>query len=124
MSKYLVDTNIIIDFSRKDRKAAAFLESLEEIIVSIVTVGEIYQGVGNKRELESAKQFFRNTKILLIDEQISTLALELLEKYTLPSGLLILDALIAATAIKFDLILVTSNVKHFKIIEGLKLKNW
>jgi len=34
------------------------------------------------------------------------------------------DLLIAATAIHYQLILVTENVKHFKNIPGLKIVNW
>jgi len=34
------------------------------------------------------------------------------------------DALIAATALTHDAVLVTNNPKHFKNIEGLKMENW
>lgn len=124
MEKYLVDTNIVIDYSRGDKKAGSFLNSLDELIVSMITVGEVYQGARNKQEIESAKQFFAFTKILPINEQISNLAIELLEKHTLSFGLLIIDALLAATAIEHDLTLISGNVKHFEMIEGLKLKKW
>jgi predicted nucleic acid-binding protein len=55
----------------------------------------------------------------LIDEKISQLALKLMERYLLSSHLLILDAIIAATAIRHNLTLITGNLKHFKMIKGL-----
>lgn len=124
MNRYLIDTNILIDYFRKSKRAVEFLESLKEIIVSAVSVGEIYQGLRNKQELRFAKQFLGSIKILPIDEQLSKLSLELLERYTLSHGLIILDALIAATAIKHNLTLITGNVKHFEMIKELKLEKW
>lgn len=124
MSRYLIDTNIIIDYFRKRRRAVEFLESLEEIVVSVVSVGEIYQGLRNKQELKFTKDFLAGIKILPIDEQISDLSLELLENYTLSHGLLILDTLIAATAIRHNLTLATGNLKHFEMIKKLKIEKW
>lgn len=124
MDQYLVDSNIIIDFLKEQEKAVNFLDSLKEIIVSVITVGEIYQGVRNKKELKFAKSFFKTTKVLPIDEQVSQLALKLMEKYTLSYGLLILDAMIAATAVRHNLTLITGNLKHFEIIEELKLEKF
>jgi len=34
------------------------------------------------------------------------------------------DILIAATAIRHEMIVVTDNTQHFKRIRGLKLENW
>lgn len=35
-----------------------------------------------------------------------------------------MDLLIAATALTYNLTLVTNNIKHFQKIEGLKIENW
>jgi hypothetical protein len=123
MKKYLVDSNIIIDHSQREEKATRFLESLEEITVSAVTVAEIYQGCRNKTELASAKEFFGRCQILPLDQRISELALGLVETYLLSHGLLILDALIAATALRHGLVLKTGNDKHFRFVKKLKIEN-
>ena len=34
------------------------------------------------------------------------------------------DLLIAATALVHDLTLVTGNVRHFEVVEGLRIENW
>ena len=121
MKQYLLDTCIIVDYLRKNKKAASLLSSLEKPLVSVITAGEIYQGCRNKKELNEVKKALRFFNIIPINEAISQLSLELLEKHTLSFGLLILDSFIAATAIKSNLTLITANIKHFKMIETLKL---
>ena len=124
MKQYLVDTSIIVDYLRQNERAASFLNSLKPVIISMITAGEIYQGAKDKKELRSIKELFQFFKILPINESISHLSLKLLEKYVLPSGLLIFDSIIAATAMQNDLTLLTGNLKHFKIIKGLKVEKW
>jgi len=51
-----------------------------------------------------------------IEVKVCQLALKLMEKYYLDHGLLFLDALIAATALCSQLVLVTGNTKHFSYI--------
>jgi predicted nucleic acid-binding protein len=48
-------------------------------------------------------------------------AVNLLAAYKLSDGLDLLDALIAATAIRHDLPLATFNVKHFRAIPDLTI---
>lgn len=122
LSSFLLDTNIIIDYLRENKDSALFLEKQKKPIISIITVAELYQGVKNKTELKKIKQLLKYFKILTIDENISLLAINLMEKYFLSSGLLILDAFIAATAINHKLILKTKNIKHFKMINELKIE--
>lgn len=121
---YLIDTNIIVDYLRKNEKAASFLDSQKLPIISTITAGEIYQGAKNKTELKTIKKLLNYFEIYPFTKQTSSLSLKLLEKYSLSYGLLILDALIAATSIENNLILLTNNIKHFKMIKGLKLKKW
>ena len=51
----------------------------------------------------------------------SRLAIELIEQFRLSHGLLIPDAIIAATAISFNLKLFTYNRKDFFFIPGIRL---
>ena len=56
-----------------------------------------------------------------LNEEITEIAINLVEKYSKSHGLKIPDALIAATAIYYDITLWTYNIKDFHFIEGLKL---
>ena len=70
------------------------------------------------------KDFLREFEVQLLpfNENIGHRAAIYIEEYSLASGIRAGDAIIAATAIEFDQILVTANAKHFKPIATLHLK--
>lgn len=59
--------------------------------------------------------------MLPINEKISKNFIEQMLKYSLSHNLDLPDALIASTAIIYNVELFTLNVKHFKYIDNLKL---
>ncbi len=54
-----------------------------------------------------------------MDEHISRAAAELLERYRLSHGLLLADALIAATGISSGMPFVSKNQRDYRFIAGL-----
>ena len=123
-NKHLFDSNVIIDYLRGDERAVNLIEKTEMPIISVVTVGEIYQGVLNTKELQRTKEVIKSFKVVYITKSISKGAVKLVENYHLTSGLYFLDAIIVATAIENNFTLLTSNLKHFQMIEGLKVEKW
>jgi len=123
-NKYLLDSNVIIDFLRGEERAVNFIASMQTPTISVVSVGEVYQGAINTKELKKTKDIIDDFKVLYITEKVSKEAAGLVEKYHLASGLFFLDGLIAATAIEHDLIILTTNIKRFKMIKGLKVEKW
>jgi hypothetical protein len=119
----LCDTNILIEFykGRTDVVKALTDIGVADIAVSVVTVGELYFGARDKRELQRLQQNLALLQQISIDENISTQCLALLEKYVLSHKLSFPDALIAATAIKLSIPLYTLNLKDFNYIPGLTL---
>lgn len=67
------------------------------------------------------QQFLQRFQILQISEQTSERGIDLLTQYNLSHGLLIPDALIAATAITLDHLFVTKNQRDFRFISELNL---
>lgn len=125
MKHYIVDTNILIEYFRDNQKAVTFLQSLSVIFISLITVGELYQGAKNKKELGLIKDFIqKHCKVIPLDSSTTNTALSLLENHTLSEGLLILDALIAACALEYSLTLITENARHFRFINNLYLEAW
>jgi predicted nucleic acid-binding protein len=59
--------------------------------------------------------------IIHFNEITSKLAIEFMEQFHLSHGLLIPDAVIAATAVTFNLKLFTYNLKDFRFIPGIKI---
>ena len=82
---------------------------------------ELYYGALNKRELNKIKKALSEFSILPLNEEITEIAINLIEKYSKSHGLKIPDALIASTAIYYDISLWTYNIKDFRFIEKLSL---
>ncbi len=82
---------------------------------------EMIIGCRNKKELTLLENFFQRFEILSLDNRISDTATELLKTYRLSHGLLIADALIAATAIVNGTQLISKNQKDYRFIEQLDL---
>ncbi len=120
----IVDTDILIDVGRNVGEALKCLQQIEQLspaAVSIVTQMELIIGCRNNNELDSLEQFLNRFHIIRLSEQISDTAIDLLKRYRLSHGLLIADALIAATAIISDLSFVSKNQRDYRFIEDLQL---
>jgi predicted nucleic acid-binding protein len=78
-------------------------------------------GCRNKQGQSEVQRLSTRFNLLYISESISTQAKDLVETYFLSHGLLIPDAMLAATAIENNITLFTKNIRHFQMIEGLKV---
>lgn len=120
----VVDTDILIDAGRGISEAIDYLDELERgasLAVSTVTRMELIVGCRNKAELRDLEKFLRRFRILKLNEAISDKAVELLLQYRLSHGLLIADALIAATALSWDYPLASKNQRDYRFIVDLDL---
>lgn len=120
----LVDTDILVDVLRGRPDTAETLDRValnDKLATSIVTKMELIAGCRNKDELRYVGRLLEHFEIVLINEDVSEAAARLLEEYRLSQGLLIPDALIAATALCRGTALLTRNRKHFEYINGLEL---
>ena len=96
----LCDTNILIEFYRDNADVVSTMRGigLPELAVSVITVGELYFGARDRRELLKIKRHLASLQQIPMDEETSELALALLETYALSHRLSLPDAVIAATA--------------------------
>ena len=120
----IVDTDILIDVGRNVTSALAYLEQLEKhsaLALSVITQMELIVGCRNKAELQDLESFMRCYRILPVNEALSNQAIMLLQQYRLSHGLLIADALIAATAICYDYPLASKNQRDYRFIAALNL---
>lgn len=117
----LLDTDVFIYFFRGDRKVQNFLRSNDQFYYSYITKKELLQKKGlSHKEREAIFTLLNRIRQITVDEKIASLAERLVKKHH-DSGLRTADALIAATALIKNLILVTFNQKHYRMIEGLAL---
>jgi predicted nucleic acid-binding protein len=120
----IVDTDVLIDAGRGALEAIDYLATSEQkslLAISAVTKMELIVGCRNKAELRSLERILVRFKLLKLNEGISDRAVELLRQYRLSHGLLIADALIAATVIEHNASLVSKNQKDYRFISGLAL---
>lgn len=117
----LIDTDILIDASRGFQPAGEFLETIsrDDALISAITAMELITGCRDAAQLASVKEFVASFAVLPLTEQISACALSLVEGFTLSHGLLLPDALVAATALQSNIALYTRNTRHYRMIPKL-----
>lgn len=122
----IVDTDVLIWYSRGHKKAIDLVHNLESFSISVVTYMEIIQGVRNKQELNTFKNALGilQVKVVQIDELISTKAMFFVEQYSLSHSLELADALIGATSILKQMPLITGNSKYYKHLPGIDVQKF
>jgi predicted nucleic acid-binding protein len=115
---YLLDTNTVLDFSSKKLP-----QSADKQLASIID-GTPQISIINKIELLCVAtvppqfvMFIEAASIIYLDEAIAEKTIDLRRKYKIKLP----NAVIAATAIINDLILVSHNTSDFRKINELKL---
>lgn len=125
---YLVDTDWVIDYLKGKQSAHDLLTRLsaDGIAISLITYGEVFEGIyfgGRQQAAEFGfAQFLEIADVLSLTKPImkrfARVRGELRKRGQSISDT---DLLIAATALEYDLILVTRNVSHFERIPNLEL---
>jgi len=120
----IFDTDIFIWAQRGNEKAVRLFEKEEEKYLSIQTYMELLQNAKNKTQHKYTKDFLTSFDfiVLPLTENIGHRASIYVEEYTLSSSLGAADAIIAATAVENNMMLASSNIKHFRVIKDLQLK--
>ena len=123
---YLVDTDVVIGFLKGKTPEVSLLKTLspQGISISLITFGEIYEGIFYGRNPEQNEQVFRQ---FLQDVDVLPLTKLVMRRFAKIRGhlrksgaiLADMDLLIGATALQYRLTLITYNKKHFQRIPGL-----
>lgn len=115
---------MLIDASRGVNEAITCLELIEQqssLAISVITQMELFIGCRDKAEIRTVEGFLSRFQIIRLNEQMSDIAVDLLRRYRLSHGLLIADALIAATAIHLVEPFVSKNQRDYRFITNLNL---
>ncbi len=98
---YLVDTNIMVDFTRGNAEAADYLDSLGgACVLSSITALELIAGARTQREVHDLDIMISAYGQIAPTPDIARRAYYLMKTHAKSAGLQTLDSLIAATALE------------------------
>jgi len=130
LNQYLLDTNICIYYIKglHDLKSKFQEVGPENCFISEITLAELKFGVAKSQAKEknqkALENFLNGIQILPIFPALDVYAAE--KARLQKSGKVIddFDLLIGATAVSFDLTMVTNNTSHFSRLTDIKLEDW
>lgn len=119
---YLIDTNIISHlFADRLPKKGKELETTiinTDFIISVVVEIEALTYYDDTDKMPLIEEFISMATVLQLDRTVTKKVIEIRRKHR---KLKLGDAIIAASAIIHNLVLLTNNVKDFANIKGLKI---
>jgi predicted nucleic acid-binding protein len=119
--RFLIDNNVIIDgFGNKlTENGNLFLSSLSPIISAVTKIEVLGWRNATKEQLRPLEDFMEFARILPIDDQVISKTIKIRQNNKIALG----DAIIGATAIVYNLTILTRNIADFKNIEDLNVLN-
>jgi tRNA(fMet)-specific endonuclease VapC len=127
---YLVDTDWVVHYLKGRQPFVERLQTLRSqgLAISVITLGELYEGVYGATEPEKKEQglkdFLQGVIVLGLDEETCRIfgqeRRRLRRAGNLPGDM---DLFIGATALRYNLTVLTNNRNHFERIEGLRVES-
>lgn len=132
--RYLIDTNIISETirARPNLQLINWLNTThdESLFTSVLSIAELRKGIYKTQDLhrrDVLRQWLENYVLSAFENRILTIDLEVAERWArlqaeTKNPLPAIDSLLAATALHYDMVLVTRNIKDFNF-PGLEVLN-
>lgn len=120
---YLWDTNTAIYYLQQQFSANAekFIDDVlqkEPPVISAITEIELLcWKTANEKDIDVLQNFINDAFVIEIEQSIKLKTANIRKLYHVKLP----DAIIAATALTYELTLITRNIKDFEKIEGLKI---
>ncbi|MHB9147564.1 MAG: type II toxin-antitoxin system VapC family toxin [Candidatus Amoebophilus sp.] len=119
--RYLIDSNVLIDYaaSRLPEEGISFIEHIfnTDFLISVITKIEVLGFNEIPAKMKSMEDFVSTATVLPLDELVTSRVISLRREYKIKLG----DAIIAATALTYDLTLITRNTVDFNNIKGVQV---
>jgi predicted nucleic acid-binding protein len=119
--QYLMDTNVVIDYLG-NKLLASSMDFMNDVIdavphISVITKIEVLGFNAPEQHYTILSDFINDAIVFDLSNNVVEASIVIRKKYKtkLP------DAIIAATALVYDLIVISRNISDFKNIDGLKV---
>lgn len=131
MNTYVLDTDTCIYWLNGKESLRQKVKKIgfHQLRTTIITVAELRYGAHKSQRIEENLQkiddFLKKVQVLPLDRESADQFGKIkatLQRAGQPCG--DFDMLIAAITLRYDGILVTNNIEHFKRIDGLRYENW
>ncbi|MBS1538635.1 MAG: type II toxin-antitoxin system VapC family toxin [Bacteroidetes bacterium] len=119
--QYLIDTNAVIDYlgNKLPTSGMDFMNTVIDAVpnVSVVTKIEVLGFNTPEQHYKTLSDFINDATVLDLTNNVVEASIEIRKKHKtkLP------DATIAATALVYDLVVISRNTADFKNIDGLQV---
>jgi|694.fasta_scaffold117791_3 predicted nucleic acid-binding protein len=119
--QYLIDTNAVIDYlgNKLPVSGMDFMNTVIDAVpnVSVVTKIEVLGFNAPEQHYKTLSDFINDATVLDLTNNVVEASIEIRKKHKtkLP------DAIVAATALVYDLVLISRNTSDFKNIDGLQV---
>ncbi len=127
MEVYL-DSDILIDFLRGDKKTVEIIRTLEEeyeLATTSINLFELYYGAyktGRSKNIKAVDELASRIEVSAVTGKSAKISGNIVAELESDGKIIdFRDALIAAVVIENAGILFTRNVKHFRRVKGLEL---
>lgn len=119
--RLLLDTDVLIDYLRGREVAVEWLKArTEELLLSAITVSELAVGVRDEEEEEALDAFLDLFEIVPVDRSIAFNAGRIRRSHGPAAGMSLADAIIAASAMSREAVLLTFNQRHYPMVERIQ----
>lgn len=120
-AQYLIDSNAVIDYlgNRLTISGMNFMSGVVDEIpnVSVITKIEVLGFNTPDEHYTTLTNFINDSTVIDLSHNVVEACIVLRKKYKIKLP----DAIIAATALVYNLILISHNISDFKDIEGLQV---
>jgi len=118
---YLIDTNAVIEYldNKLPAKASTLIDKNGSQISVITRMELLGWQQATQAQIKVLHQFINASAIFNLEESVILKTIDIRRKYRVKLA----DAIIASTALVYNLVLVTRNTEDFKKIKGLHLLN-
>jgi len=123
MEQYLIDTNVVSDYFSASLPISGlnFMDAVIDAVpnLSVITQIELLCWKTDSLEEQRVKDFIEDSVVLDITPNVILHCVDIRRNRKVKTP----DAIIAATAIAYDLTLISNNEKDFSQINGLRFIN-